>query len=205
MICIEMMHHHVKFNSYFLCFGDFFAKHIIELDNSTIKLSTYKSYSKNLVQEIGIPLMSNSNNSPLPERKSSKRYPGTLTSSTLCEELDYVDIDSMHDSQTSRLNGGDSDGQVVRGERSPIPYSEETTSSATDVNPTSPIQTISAPIIPSIKQESKQIGALIIQNQSAADIEHTSNGDSKISRSNGKTSSRDEVRINKNSENISFT
>lgn len=121
-----------------------------------LKLSDYfKTHC--LVQEIGIPLISNSNNEPLPNRKTSKRYPGTLTSSTLCEELDYVDLDSINDSQLSRLNsGGDRDSQGGR-QRSPVPYSEETTSSATDVNLISPIQSVAVPIVPQANDNCKSI------------------------------------------------
>lgn len=100
-----------------------------------------------LVQEIGIPLISNSIDEPPPERKTSKRYPGALTSSALCEDMDYVDMDGMQDSQLFRPNNVDPDSQNGR-QRSPVPYSEETTSSATDINLTSPIQSFAAPIVP---------------------------------------------------------
>lgn len=61
--------------------------------------------------------------------------------------MDYVDVDGIQDSQLFRLNSTDPDTQSGR-QRSPVPYSEETTSSATDINLTSPIQSIAVPIVP---------------------------------------------------------
>ncbi|KAI6190342.1 Dopamine receptor 2 [Aphelenchoides bicaudatus] len=148
------------------------------------------------IQEIGIPLIANEEPPP---RKSSKRYPGALTSSTLCEDMDYVDVDAMNESQVFRPNSTENDTQSGR-QRSPVPYSEETTSSATDINLTSPIHSIAAPtyytqLNDTNKLNADQIpnhGSVIIQ-EAATDAEQNSGQVRKSSRSNGKASNRDET------------
>ncbi|KAI6213135.1 Dopamine D2-like receptor [Aphelenchoides besseyi] len=133
---------------------------------------------------------------------TSRRHPGALTSSTLGElgeELDYVDVDSMHDSQ---------DGRLVNRlrQRSPVPYSEETTSSATDVNLTSPLQSMALPPIADVNHPASEIdefdinrpftstnlppSALVIRNSTANSTDAIPR---KSPRTNGRNASRDDA------------
>ncbi|KAI6186322.1 Dopamine D2-like receptor [Aphelenchoides besseyi] len=133
---------------------------------------------------------------------TSRRHPGALTSSTLGElgeELDYVDIDSMHDSQDVRIINR------LR-QRSPVPYSEETTSSATDVNFTSPLQSIALPPIADENHHALETddfdanrpftstnlppSALVIRNSTA---NLTDAIPRKSSRTNGRNANRDDA------------
>ncbi|KAI6218515.1 Dopamine D2-like receptor [Aphelenchoides fujianensis] len=135
----------------------------------------------------------------------SRRHPGALTSSTLGElgeELDYVDVDSMHDSQNSRVLRGNAGGGAKRS-RSPVPYSQEITASATDVN-FLPLQPMGLPPIADQQtaetidtfDEKKPLpsaaplpSALVIRNATADSTESVPR---KSSRSQGKHS-RDEA------------
>lgn len=110
--------------------------------------------------------------------------------------MDYVDVDAMQDSKLFQING-------VKDQRSPVTYSEETTSSGTNANPTSPIQSIAAPPVDwklstEDDSRSKTINHrnLILQNKEAIGIDQnttTEHAGRKPSRSNGRNLSRDEV------------